>query len=312
MESMNPRSLATIKIKLLIRTWKSIHELRKKQEKEKRFFTSCPMIERTTNSTEPNTLLQKQTVQTFKKKFKNTILNELEKNEQVRRKQTMVDKLRKIDYYDRKNQQSKWSTLYSDHTSDSGMEQRFFDLENVEKEIQELVHTYNDLYHKSQKAHKKLEWSEPLFESASSNSQVFSAPFDLSSSQQKASSTSKSAPPLMTCLEGGTQYFISHMNVDSSNLFEDENEKIDHVILNSCLHDMEMLKKLRQINPDISTPDDSYSEDREHVVGSVFIRMPVQVSGEEQNLEDKTSYKLRPIRFRSKLQQLRETILSHE
>ncbi|KAG2377586.1 hypothetical protein C9374_009102 [Naegleria lovaniensis] len=296
------------KIKLLIRTWRSLYKLRKKQDKEQCYFTWCPMMmmSKQMAQEEPNTLLQKQALTTFKKKFKKTIVNELEKNEEMRRKQNMVDKLRKIDYYDRKNQQSKWSTLYAvEHdASTSGMELRFFDLENVEKEIHEMVQTFNDFNHKSQKVHK-LEWDEPLF-ITSRISQVYSAPFELSSSQK--TSKRKIAPPSISCLEN-CKYFVPDTNVDASNLFEEEKVTIDRIMLTSCL-DMEMLKKLRQINAETPVIAKDADDESTRASGSVFIRVPIQVSGED-HMEDKSS-KIRPILFQSKLQQLREAILRHE
>ncbi|EFC45046.1 predicted protein [Naegleria gruberi] len=268
---------------------KIIYE-RKKQE-------NCPAFEIIANihhdGNDDNNNYRKQAIKLFKTEYKKRVLAEREENERIRRKETLIEKLKKVEYYERKNQQMKWSSLYSGVEGDEEKQNGFLDLENVEKEISALVNKYNDIYHnkKTKKTRTKFYWNEPVMVN-----QTIQPEFSIEPEDVQTDTFEKTLPSLFKV---GENQFTAPTVVSSSNFLEDSEMQIDTIMLHSCL-ELKYLKKLRQVNTDSKkeVADDTF------VYGSSFIRFPLD--------SDNTKEEPKAIKFSTKVQKIREAIMSNK
>ena len=268
-ESLNHRTL--------LNTIESIYKfkyLERKKTREREYLPVMDLIEQDKRS---ESRMSKHAKSIFQSEFENKILTKKESNQSIRKRENLVEKQRRIEQYERQNQQSKWSTLY--RNGDPHKERAFLELENVEKDISALVARYNTIYH-HRKPKGKFMWN-----GVAKTSELEDAYLDNYEIPEKPTKPSGDAS-ILGLLHDGNDLFTFPSALEKSNVMEEQNLKVDNLIHQTCLH-LSLLKPLQRINTDTQVNDEEY--------GSVFIKLVPQES--------------EPIRFKPKVDQVREYVL---
>src|SRR3989338_1483399 len=109
LERVEERDERLERIEQLARNLEQLY--RKKHVEERRKKEPCPVLDIVIHdNNHKENLLKEQTRKIFKSEYKKKILSGLEENEQTRRRELLIEKLKKVEYYERKNQQMKWSS----------------------------------------------------------------------------------------------------------------------------------------------------------------------------------------------------------